>query len=47
MEGAWRSLRPEQADDDGLWRLADSSEAVDRSQVLMKIEGQFWTFDQV
>jgi hypothetical protein len=30
-----------EADDDGLWRLSDSAEAVDRSQVLMKIEEQF------
>ena len=29
------------ADDDGLWRLSDSAEAVDRSQVLLKIEEQF------
>ena len=36
------------ADDDGLWRLSDSAEAVDRSQVLMKIEEQFWKdIDQV
>jgi hypothetical protein len=30
------------ADDDELWRLSDSAEAVDRSQILMKIEEQFW-----
>jgi hypothetical protein len=28
-------------DDDGLWQLSYSAEAVDRSQVLMKIEEQF------
>jgi hypothetical protein len=36
------------ADDDGLWRLSDSTEAVDRSQVPMRIEEQFWKdIDQV